>query len=94
MKLSMTIVTVVFVIIVLVIGIQDSISFNSNAFKVEPAYLNGILTASGILYGLWAIVITRVGIESEAERKKMKYVYQSIGNNFLICLLFLVVSVV
>ena len=43
-------------------GLYDSPFSAANAdsdFKVDAEYLNGILTASGILFGIWVIVIER-----------------------------------
>jgi len=37
-------------------------------FKVDPEYINGILTASGILFGIWAIIIERIPKEEHKKR--------------------------
>jgi hypothetical protein len=78
------------VIITFFFGFRDSPSFNPNTFRVEPAYLNGILTASGILYGLWAVVIGR---EPKTELKKWQY-SNVVRELFFDSFFFLVFSVV
>jgi len=81
-----------FVIIIafsFIFGLYDSPVYNPDTFKVEPAYINGILTASGILFGIWAIII---GKEPETEPQKRQYLI--IGEIFLNSLMLLVFSVV
>lgn len=73
---------------IFVLGYLWSPHFDPNAFKVEPTYLNGILTASGILYGLWALVLEREPkTPTEVRRKKM------VGTLFFDSFFFLIASV-
>jgi hypothetical protein len=57
--------------------------------EVAPAYLNGILTASGILFGIWTIII---GKDPESELKKV--LSPTVGQLFTFGLVLLVSSVV
>jgi len=57
---------------------------------VEAEYFSGIITASGILFGLWAIVLER---KPKDKTKKRQY-ETFIKETFLVSLLFLIMSVV
>lgn len=81
---------ILLVIFTFIYGFLGSPSLNPNSFKVEPAYLNGILTASGILYGLWAVVI---GGKPETELKKWQYL-NVVKEVFFFSFFFLVFSVI
>jgi hypothetical protein len=80
---------VIIIAFLFIVGFRDSPVSNPDTFKVEPAYINGILTASGILFGIWATII---GKEPETEPQKREY--PIIGEIFLVCLMLLVFSVV
>lgn len=58
-------------------------------FKVDVEYINGILTASSILFGFWAILIER-----KPEERTKKLVYENfITKAFFFSFAFLVFSV-
>ena len=74
-----------FLIVVITIGLAFGIET-----KVEPEYMSGVLTASAILLGFWAILIQRKP-KKDIEIWRFKHL---IGEPFLISFITLVVSVV
>jgi hypothetical protein len=80
-------------------GIRYSPASSPGLFKVEPPYLNGILTASGILFGIWAAVIgkgpeTRNRARTGSETDTQKWRYSTlVRDGFFIAFCYLVCSV-
>lgn len=73
-------------------GLYDSplsVVNRDSDFKVDAEYINGILTASGILFGIWAIIIERM---PEEEVKKWQYKH-IISKGFWFSFVLLIVSV-
>lgn len=91
-----TLILIVFLLLLIggLYGTQFSLVHRDAEINVDAQYTNGILTASSILFGIWAIVIERKpeGKTSEAERSRWQY-ENIIPNSFFICLSFLVFSV-
>jgi len=61
----------IFLIMIFACGLYDSpySTFNRETdFEVDPEYINGILAASGIFFGIWAIIIERVPKEEHKKR--------------------------
>jgi hypothetical protein len=77
-------------IIFLAVNSPESFVYNSSNFQVQPEYLTGILSASSILFGLWAIIIERKpkGVVQESAY------YESIPTLFWFSLILLITSVV
>lgn len=79
---------VIFGIIYLAVYHPESFAYNSG-FQVQPEYLTGILSASSILFGLWAIIIER---KPEGIFQESTY-YKSIPDLFWVSLILLITSV-
>lgn len=60
-------------------------------FKGEAEYVNGILAASSVIFGFWAIMIER---EPEEETKKSMYKGGLFLLSFIISLVFFVIAVI
>jgi uncharacterized membrane protein YjgN (DUF898 family) len=101
-----------FVLLYLIlVGLYDSpwAMFNrSNDLNVDPEYLSGILSASGILFGIWAILIQKkpkeitraISSTKELGEKEFKAMLEKVAYEkiifpyFLTALGFLIVSVI
>jgi hypothetical protein len=53
------VIVIIFGIIYSAVYYPESFTYNSSDFQVQPEYLTGILSASAILFGLWAVIIER-----------------------------------
>jgi len=61
--------------------------------KVEAEYANGVLTASGILFGIWAIIIGNKPKGSSTQAKVEKWLRTLTCEIFYLCLGFLILAV-
>lgn len=80
------------IFLVFAYGLYDSPLSTVNResdFEVEAEYINGILTASGILFGLWFVVIER---KPKDGFKRWQYEH-NISESFFFCFAFLIISV-
>lgn len=83
----------IFFFSVFAFGLYDSPLSRISAeedFDVEAEYLSGVITASGILFGLWAIVLER----KPTDKTKKGHYETFIKETFLVSLSFLIVSVI
>ena len=75
----------IIILVFFFIGLYDSpisIFTRENAFEVEAEYLSGILSASSILFGIWAIVL-----EKKPENVVYKWLFEHVtGKGFFIFL--------
>lgn len=79
---------VLFVLVFMIIPFAFIFAFVDVFLEVDPEYINGILTASSIAYGLWGFVISR----TEKGMDEYLWIFR-IGKVFTILLLLLVFSV-
>jgi len=75
----------IFGIAIIVIGIYGL----PIGFEVNPEYINGILTASSILFGFWAVLIER-----QPKERTERFRYKILLENFFFSFTFLMLSVV
>jgi len=90
MLLKWILLALLFASTMLVFGLNVSHEYNAEIdIEVDAEYINGILTASGILFGIWAIVIERKPKESV-----QKWLFgTAIKDCFLIAFIFLTLTV-
>lgn len=81
---------IIFGIIYLTVNYPQSFTYNNSGFQVQPEYLIGILSASSILFGLWAVIIER---KPEGIVQESTY-YESIPELFWFSLILLITSVI
>jgi len=96
-KFSVLALTFLFGLVFLVIGLYRSpwATFQkSTDIKVEGEYANGVLTASGILFGIWAIVIANKPKGTSIQAFVEKDLFRKITfESFNLCLGLLILSV-
>jgi len=89
MRAKFLVLFIMFLITIFSYGLYGSPLYGFGDSKVDVEYINGILTASGILFGIWAILIER----KPKERTK-KWLYETvISESFFFSFAFLITSV-
>ena len=85
--------TAVLILLVLLYGLYNSTS--KSDIQINSEYINGILTASRILFGIWAVVLGIKPTKTETCDKKTKeWQYKTIvSETFFFGFLFLIVDV-
>jgi len=85
-------------VLTIVIGLYGSpfaVDTSQSDVTIDPEYINGILTASSILFGMWAVVLGMKPFESEVyDKGTRKFLHKTaVRDTFFFCLFFLVADV-
>jgi len=89
MKSSAIVMAIFLVISTLIGGLYSTSEFDPQEDKTFDAeYLSGVLTASGIVFGLWGIVL------QNKPRREEEPIYMTSVEIFLVCFFWLLASII